>query len=484
MDKATSDMDGLRETASKALLILLWAHVILAAAIGLLRGTDWITPATLAAAFAAVATWSWRTSGSSLSTSLIVAVGMTGDISLFVYELSGHPWQPDMHMYFFAALAALTAYCDHRVIVLGAAATALHHLTLNFLLPAAIYPGGSDVGRVALHAVILVLEAVALIWLTGQLRALFQTTARQTAEVETAQAMEDRANAERQAKEDRERAMSELAQEFERKIGHAADAVAKAATEMQAMSTSMSSASDQATRRAAAVAAASTEASASVQTVATATQELTLAIGGIGQQVTRSAQIAIKASDEAGRTNTVIQGLSAGTQKIGEVVTFIQNIAKQTNMLALNATIEAARAGEHGKGFAVVAGEVKALASQTAQATEEISKQIHSIQTVTTQAVEAIETIGGTISEINDISGEIAVAIERQGEATHEIANNIQQAARGTSDVDANIAGVTQSSGEVDSTAAKLLAAATGLSSQSDLLKAEIKNFASSFRAA
>ena len=125
----------------------------------------------------------------------------------------------------------------------------------------------------------------------------------------------------------------------------------------------------------------------------------------------------------------MVEGLAAGTQKIGEVVTLIQNIASQTNLLALNATIEAARAGEHGRGFAVVASEVKALANQTAKATEEISAQIQGIQTATGEAVSAIQAIGGTIAEIDEISNEIAAAVDQQGAATREIAGNVQQAA-------------------------------------------------------
>jgi methyl-accepting chemotaxis protein len=218
--------------------------------------------------------------------------------------------------------------------------------------------------------------------------------------------------------------------------------------------------------------------------VASATEELSASINSIAQQVTRSAAIAAKAAEEARRTNTVVEGLASGTQKIGEVVTLIQSIASQTNLLALNATIEAARAGEHGKGFAVVASEVKALANQTAKATEEISAQVQGIQNATNQAVSAIQMIGGTIAEIDGISNEIAAAVEQQGTATREIAGNVQQAANGTAEVNSSIISVSQASDGASKATAKMLEAATGLSAQSDQLKAEVRSFLGSLHAA
>src|ERR1700756_3769958 len=485
----SDDLSILRDTTSKVLLAMLWLHVPISTAIGMMRGTDWLLPCLLIAAMAIAATASWKLSGNGLSTRLIFAVAIMADVSLLVYQLSGHPWQLDMHMYFFAALACLVAYCDYRPILAGTVAVALHHLTLNFLLPAAIYPGGSDFGRVVLHAVILLIEAGVLIALALKLGQLFDTAARKTAEAETAQAAEARANnerseAERRAKQDRDAARRELAAGFERKIGGIVEAVAVAASEMQGMSSSMSTSNAETARQTTAVAAASMQASSNVETVAAATEELTASINNIAQQVTRSAEIAGKAAEEARRTNSVVEGLAAGTQKIGEVVTLIQNIASQTNLLALNATIEAARAGEHGKGFAVVASEVKALGNQTAKATEEISAQVQDIQNATNEAVSAIQAIGGTIAEIDGISNEIAAAVEQQGVATKEIAANVQQAANGTAEVNDSILSVSQASGEAAKATAKMLEAANGLSAQSDQLKAEVRSFLGSLQVA
>ena len=453
MTTESKDLDALRETTSRALLALLWVHVPVAFNIAAMRGGDWLLPSLLTAAFAGAATLSWVRMGNGLSTRLTFAVALMGGVSVFTLELSGHAWQADSHMYFFVALACLTAYCDFRPILIGTVVVALHHLILNFVLPAAVFPGGSDLWRVVLHAVILLLEAGPLIWLARKLAELFQSMARKTAEAEAAQRAEAfaqaaRTEAEGHAKQDREAARRDLASDFERKIGQIVKTVAIAAGEMQSISASMSSGSEETARQAVAAELSSTHASSSVETVASATEELTDSINEIGKQVTRSTEIAEKAANEARRTNGVVEGLASGTQKIGEVVTLIQSIASQTNLLALNATIEAARAGEHGRGFAVVASEVKALANQTAKATEEISAQIQDIQSATGEAVIAIQAFVGTIAEINEISSAIASAVDQQTGATREIAGNVHQAATGTVEVKANILGVRQAANE------------------------------------
>ncbi|WP_170107176.1 methyl-accepting chemotaxis protein [Roseibium marinum] len=180
-------------------------------------------------------------------------------------------------------------------------------------------------------------------------------------------------------------------------------------------------------------------ASRNVETVATAAEELTASIAEISRQVSTTAGVVATASSQAALTNDKIAGLADAVDKIGQVVTLIQEIAEQTNLLALNATIEAARAGEMGKGFAVVAAEVKELATQTAKATDEIGGHIAAIQASTTEAVSAIEQISTTMTEVDTNTASISAAVEQQGTATRQIAENTQVTASQTTRVSENM---------------------------------------------
>jgi methyl-accepting chemotaxis protein len=199
MNTDCKDLDALRENATRASMALLWLHVPVAIIIGMTLGNAWLMPTVLVLAMAVATTLSWRMAGNGLSTSLLVAVALMGGVSVFVFQFSGHAWQIDIHMYFFAALASLVAYCDYRPILAGTIAVAVHHLLLNFILPAAVFPNGADFGRVAVHAGIVLIEAVILIWVAHELAGLFTTTTQKAAEAEAAHAAQARATAERVA---------------------------------------------------------------------------------------------------------------------------------------------------------------------------------------------------------------------------------------------------------------------------------------------
>jgi methyl-accepting chemotaxis protein len=232
------------------------------------------------------------------------------------------------------------------------------------------------------------------------------------------------------------------------------------------------------------VASASAQTSGNVQAVAAAAEELGASIREISGQVQESSAIAHDAVGQAERTNTCIGDLSQAAGRIGDVVKLISEIAAQTNLLALNATIEAARAGDAGKGFAVVAQEVKALAAQTAKATDEIGRQITGMQAATGEAVNAVKEIGATIARISQIATAIAAAVEEQGAATQDIAASVHQAAAGSAQVATNIADVSRGATDTASAASQLLAAATAIGQQSTRLTEEVDHFLKTVRAA
>jgi methyl-accepting chemotaxis protein len=278
--------------------------------------------------------------------------------------------------------------------------------------------------------------------------------------------------------------MNKLADAFQAAVGGIVDTVSSASSQLEAAASTLSGTAAQTQELSGMVASASEEASTNVGAVASAAEEMSASVVEISRQVHDSSRIAGEAVKQAERTDNRINELLKAAGRIGDVVKLITAIAEQTNLLALNATIEAARAGESGRGFAVVASEVKALAAQTAKATDEIGMQIAGMQTATQDSVGAIKEIGATISHIADIATTIAATVEEQGTSTVEIARNVSQAAKGTAEVADKITQVNRGASATGSASAQVLASAQLLSRESGSLKAEVENFLNTVRAA
>jgi methyl-accepting chemotaxis protein len=308
---------------------------------------------------------------------------------------------------------------------------------------------------------------------------VFRDTARQ---VETARAEADR---EREAAAQARRvAMLALAADFEDGVKTVVDQVSEASSGLHGTADQMVVMASGAAHQADRAASAAERAAMNVDGAAAAAQELARSIDEIARQVAQSAMVADGAARRAETTDTTMCALDEAAGRIGAVLDLINGIASRIKLLALNATIEAARAGEAGRGFAVVANEVKLLADQTAQAIDQISALIGSVQGATGEAVEAISAIGATIGQLDGIATAIAASVEQQRAATAEIARGVQEAAARTAEASGSIGEVRAIAGEAGTAARSVLSAAGEMSNEVDRLSAQVGGFLVGLRVA
>ena len=477
-------LDEIRRMASIFVVALMWVDV------ALILARAWFAAEANAAVLAVgslliagSATALWAIDRVGQTTRFVSGASHAALVALLVYAFTGSPLQIDMHMYFFASLAVLAMWVDWRPIFAFTAVTAVHHLVLYVVMPAAVFPGESDFTRVLLHAVILLMEAGMLFMITRIVaRALNESeaaladslAARQQAsdlshEAEQARTAKEREQQERaaaKAEETRQMqaAVAELGTGLKRladgdlsvslaqpfvgeldrlrvdfnlsveKLSQILRQIQGSAISMDESAAEIRSASNDLLKR-------TEQQAASLQETSNAFEDVATSVRLASAKAEEASRIAATASASTTRSRGVVTNaveamnrIQEASNEISQITDLIDGITFQTNLLALNAGVEAARAGEAGKGFAVVAQEVRALAQRASGAATDIRKLIEKSGTEVSEGVSLVNAAGDSLEEIsvqvaliNDTIGAIATASKTQAESLGEIKASVNQ---------------------------------------------------------
>ena len=477
-----TDLHRLRDLVAYALTALTIVHVPLLIGLAALLRADTVAVGALAVLFASVPLAFRLLDRPRRLVGIALAMSLVGQTALLVYVFSGQPWQVEMHFYFFAVLAMLAGFCDSLILLVAAMLIVFHHITLNMIFPAALYPGGGDVFRLGVHSVLVVVEAAMLI--------LFARL--------TERALEQAALAREQALTGAGR-LTELGQErqqqlecaskrnlhLEELLGRFRDAVSTNLVRLGDEARSLDETADAFSQvilhtisETEAVVASADSASARVAEVASSGRDYLGTMSMINGNTLTSAQMGQSAVTEAAAATATIDQLTTMSLQIGEAIQLITRIANQTNLLALNATIEAARAGENGRGFAVVASEVKTLSSETTKAAASIATMVDAIQAIADRAATAMSAIVAAIGGLNGATSTIADAVAERVEAAAAMSTNVDVAASDVSRVASAIERIRAVAEESAQSAGFLRSAAGEIANQTHLIRCQVDAFA------
>ncbi len=350
------------------------------------------------------------------------------------------------------------------------------------------YPENTEIGQMSSASLTLKESLLAAVKARAAAAEAEKEQRRLEAEKEAAEQrlVEERAEeSQKQAEVAQKRAgaLDASVEEFESVIVEILNSVASGTDELAATSNSLNGTASDTQLRVSSASSSTAEVTANIQTVASSAEELNSSITELSRQAQTASTVSAEAATEVEATSGTLTSLANSADSIGQIIDMINDIAEQTNLLALNATIEAARAGDAGRGFAVVASEVKNLATETAKATELVTKQISQIQGDSSSATTAMANIQKIIGDVQDISVSIAGAVEEQSAATGEIAQNVSEVATATNDVSDAINSTSAAMDETSAGSAQVLAASEDLASQMARMRTEVDGFITNIRA-
>ncbi len=516
MDK----LEQLRLRASYGATWLLWINVVVIALGGYVAQTSLpVMMTVLAAGAAGIATAAWWGDRTGIATRIVNSVALAVQVALLVNAFSGSHYQIDMHMYFFATLAITAGWVDWRAILANAGTVAVHHLVLNFALPAAVFPGDPGIARVLVHAVILIMQSSVLIFIVAAIDRAFKEADHASREAQAAasevatksdelRATTARADAER-AEADRIKAANDAQIALAvRVIGDGLAALAEGdltrtieqpfapalerlrldynrtldqlratiqelkdrAKGIRSGSAEIRSASDNLSKR-------TEQQAASVEETAAALEEITTTVTVSNDRAQQAGKLVSDARASAEQSGSVVTAaitamdeIEKSSHAISAIIGVIDSIAFQTNLLALNAGVEAARAGEAGKGFAVVATEVRELAQRSANAAREIKDLIGRSDEKVQQGVELVSRAGEALQSIADQVKQIDTLVRAIADASREQTSGLRE-------VNSSITQIDQATQHNAAMVEEANAATFGLAREAEGLDALIQRF-------
>jgi len=495
-----NELAELRRKGALALITICWLWVAIIAG-GWRMADSGIGPLAVALAISVIPTALVRSDAASAASRFALALSLPLYPAIMLWQWSSSAMMVDLHMSFFAALAMLAILADWRPVLLAATVTAVHHLLANFVAPTLVFPDGADLGRVALHAVIVVAETAVLFIIALRFEQLVITHASATAE---------RFAAEERAAGDRARAAADQSQVIEaigsglrsmasgdlslrithafpqsyeelrgdfnnaaEDLDHIVRGVSVSAHQIETGTHEIRSATDDLALRTEQQASALEEIAVTLRQLNVTVQQNAASAAELKTSVSRARGDALSGSSVADSAVEAMGNIEKSAREISEIITIIDGIAFQTNLLALNAGVEAARAGDAGKGFAVVANEVRALAMRSADAATQIKALISTSTQQVTHGVSLVGDSGESLRTIVTGIAEIDQAIERIATVSHsqaeEIARINDRVARLDSSTQQNAAMVEEGT-----------AAARNLASEAENMAAVVAHFRTS----